>query len=949
MKKYMTLAVNEEHQRTLVERKTGEVQLDNEGLLAAIVDSSDDAIVAKSLDGVILSWNAGAQRIFGYTSDEAVGKNISMLIPSDRIHEEKDILFRVGGGGRIEHLETVRRKKNGDLVDISLTVSPIKNRAGRVIGVSKIARDISTRRAAEKNLQNEREFLTAIIDRIPVMITVYDPKVSVLRLNAEFERVVGWSTEEAAKIDLMAECYPDPVYRQKIMSFMQSCEGWMDIKLRTRDNRYLETSWANIRLSDGRQIGIGIDITDRKETEKSLAGLVNEQAALYEFTTRLQGASSLSGVYQAALDAILRALGCNRASILIFDKNGIMRFVNSRGLSEDYLNTVEGHSPWQPDVQDPTPIIMGNVESADIPEDLKGVIQKEGIQSLAFVPLVADGKLIGKFMVYYNEPHEFEESEIELSVTIGRHLAFRIEKIRSEEQRRKTEIALRENEERLRVATGAGKVGIWAWDVIENSVSWTDSLFAIHGVRKEDFGGTVEAFLELIHVDDREMVSEAVTQTLELDAPYEVELRTINSDGKTVWVFANATVQRDEEGRALKMIGATCDITEHKHSEQKLLEADRRKDEFLATLAHELRNPLAPLKTALELISRGGGDESIVESARCMMERQVKHMSRLIDDLMDVSRITCGKLKLRCERVNMADVIQEAINISRDACTSKKHEVRISLPDDPLHVFGDSLRLEQALGNLLNNACKYTPSGGSIEVMAVREGAEIKIKVKDNGVGISPAMLPRVFNLFTQADDSLDRSAGGLGVGLSLVRGLVELHGGSVAAFSDGAGLGSEFVIRLPSMVAEHHPERSQVLREDDKSSAVVPKRYLVVDDNEDAAEMLSLLLEMEGHETRKACDGVEAVKRAEEFKPDIVLLDIGLPRLNGYEACRAIREKSKEAPPVIIAITGWGQADDRRKATEAGFNGHLVKPVDYEALKDILRSINSQNEASTL
>jgi PAS domain S-box-containing protein len=373
---------------------------------------------------------------------------------------------------------------------------------------------------------------------------------------------------------------------------------------------------------------------------------------------------------------------------------------------------------------------------------------------------------------------------------------------------------------------------------------------------------------------------------------------------------------------------------------QALREADRRKDEFLATLAHELRNPLAPVRNALEMLKRVNGDPALADDARSMMERQVAHMSRLIDDLMDVSRITRGKLALRREKLDVCAAARQAADVCRRTYAEKCHDMRVTLPPEPLYVFGDPVRLEQIIGNLLNNACKYTDRGGVIELRAAREGNQVVLSVKDNGIGISQSMLPKVFDMFTQADHSAERAGGGLGIGLSLVRGLVELHGGSVVASSEGEGRGSEFTVRLPALVQARQSEKPQV-QLGIGPTAGAGRRILVVDDNKDSAKSLSMLLKLQGNQTQTAHDGEEAVQRAVEFAPDVVLLDIGLPKLDGYDACRAIRKQRLGNQPIIIALTGWGQEDDRRKSREAGFDSHLIKPVDYEALLAMIESLS--------
>jgi signal transduction histidine kinase/ActR/RegA family two-component response regulator len=367
---------------------------------------------------------------------------------------------------------------------------------------------------------------------------------------------------------------------------------------------------------------------------------------------------------------------------------------------------------------------------------------------------------------------------------------------------------------------------------------------------------------------------------------------------------------------------------------EELREGDRRKDEFLALLAHELRNPLAPLRNALQIM-RLSGDGEGEANVRDMMERQVRQMVRLVDDLLDVSRITRGKLELRKERVELATVMQTAVEIARPLIEAGGHELTVTLPKQPVHVDGDLTRLAQVFSNLLNNAAKYNEPGGHIRLTAERQGSDAVVTVKDTGVGIPADMLPKLFEMFTQVDRSLERSQGGLGLGLNIVRRLVEMHGGSVEAHSDGHGKGSEFVVRLPVVFVQ--TAQAQPACGECHGTPAGPCKVLVVDDNVDSATSLGLMLRLMGHDSRTAHDGLQAVDVAGSYRPDVVLLDIGLPKLNGYDVARRIREQPWGKEMKLVALTGWGQDEDKRQAKEAGFDHHMVKPVDPAALEKLL------------
>lgn len=369
---------------------------------------------------------------------------------------------------------------------------------------------------------------------------------------------------------------------------------------------------------------------------------------------------------------------------------------------------------------------------------------------------------------------------------------------------------------------------------------------------------------------------------------------------------------------------------------QTIRETDRRKDEFLATLAHELRNPLAPVRNAVEILNRLDLQDQRIERCRTIIDRQVRQLTRLVDDLLDVSRINSGKIELRKERVDVATIVERAVEISRTAIESAGHELSVRLPDTPLVLEVDPIRIAQVIANLLNNAAKYTAHGGRIELIASGDESTASISVVDNGVGIPPGMLGDIFSMFTQVENSLDRAQGGLGVGLSLSRRLVELHNGSVSAHSEGPGLGSRFIVQLPLTTQSAEP-MDRAKPADSTAPTAEPLRILVVDDNRDSAVSLGLLLESAGHVVRVTFDGASALADAERFKPTVIFLDIGMPEMNGMEVARRLRNDSANRETLLVALTGWGQDDDRRRTAQAGFDFHCVKPLDLEELSTVV------------
>jgi PAS domain S-box-containing protein len=388
-------------------------------------------------------------------------------------------------------------------------------------------------------------------------------------------------------------------------------------------------------------------------------------------------------------------------------------------------------------------------------------------------------------------------------------------------------------------------------------------------------------------------------------------------------------------GGARMFTGLVRDVTERKRAEDALREADRRKTEFLATLAHELRNPLAPIRNSLEILRLAEADPEILRQARGTIERQVSHVVRLVDDLLDVSRITQDRLELRRTRVELASVLHQAVETCRPLAEREALAIDLHLPEPPVFLDADPVRLAQVFSNLLDNACKYTGRGGTIRVGVERRGDEVVVSVEDTGIGISPEKLESIFEMFTQLETTPERPRSGLGIGLTLAKRLVNLHGGRLEARSPGPGQGSEFVVRLPALVEEADAPAAPApvaVR-----PATTPLRVLVVDDNEDCAVTLARLLCLGGHEIRMAHDGLATVEAAEQFRPDVVLLDIGLPKLSGLEACRRIRAQPWGREMLIVAVTGWGQDEDRERSMRAGFDDHVVKPVDHNTLTNLL------------
>jgi PAS domain S-box-containing protein len=562
--------------------------------LAAIVESSDDAILSKDLNGIIKSWNSGAQRLFGYTADEAVGRSVTMLIPDDHLDEEPRILERIGRGERVEPYETIRRRKDGSLVDISLTVSPIRDAFGIVVGASKIARDI----------------------------------------------------------------------------------------------------------------------TERKRAEQALAKRTDEQAALHQFTDRLYRAKSVSEVYEAALDAITRALGCDRASILLCDESGFMRFVAWRGLSDGYRRAVEGHSPWPCNAVDPDPICIADIAKAELSPPLRAAVTGESIGGLAFVPLMAEGALIGKFMSYYAEAHDFTTGEIDLALTIARQLGFGIMRVRAEEARREAERALRESEQRLQHALSSGRMGAWEWDIGSGAVIWSPNLEAIHGLEPGGFGGGFEDFKREIHPEDLPTVLARIQEALEARSDYQSVYRMRRADGETRYMEAFGRLVLDRDGKPSKLAGVCMDVTERK-------EAEEQRDLLVAELSHRVKNTLA---TVVSIAQQSFSNDQTVEDARHAFSARIKAL---------------GQTHGRLAETNWSGVSLETMLLDEFAPYRRDDSpnVRVSGPPVSLNP-KQALTLGMAIHELTTNAAKHgalSTKGGCVDVAWEIAGGELVIHWTEQG------------------------------------------------------------------------------------------------------------------------------------------------------------------------------------------------------------------------
>jgi PAS domain S-box-containing protein len=597
------------------------------------------------------------------------------------------------------------------------------------------------------------------------------------------------------------------------------------------------------------------------------------------------------------------------------------------------------HGVWQvlrqrmseccPDISDQ--LLCERFENPDLRELLRGL----GLRSAMVVPLVANGRALGALtLVSGQSERHYGPADLSLAEDLAQRCAQAVDSARLYQ-------AASEAEQRYRDLVDGLDAIVWEADGVIPRFTfvsrYAEKLLGhplTRWLQEPDF------WLSLVHPEDRSATAEACRQALE-GYDQDLEYRAIAADGRMLWLRNLIYAVRDG-GRVSQLRGIIVDATERKQAEQalqqharELAEAAEHKDEFLAVLAHELRNPLAPIRNALHVLELRGSQQPAREWAQDVLERQVGHLTRMVNDLLDVSRITRGKVVLKRERIDLVRLVRAAVEDQRGALERGGLMVELSLPPQSLWVLGDATRLAQVVDNLLNNAGKFTRPGGRVLIEVGGDGRQARVTVRDSGMGIAPELLPRIFQTMTQADRSLDRTGGGLGLGLSLVKGLVEMHDGRVKASSAGLDRGAEFSFWLP--LVRNLADAAGV--PDRMSPARKPLRILMVEDNRDGAETLRALLQMAGHEVVLACTGPAGVEMARQFQPDVVLCDIGLPGMDGYAVGRALRRDPLTSGARLIVLSGYGQEEDRRKSREAGFDLHLTKPVDPMELQQLLRT----------
>jgi PAS domain S-box-containing protein len=907
--------------------------------LASIVESSDDAIIGKDLNGIITSWNQGAERLFGYSSAEAVGRPVAMLALPDRADELPAILDRIRRGERVQHFDTVRRAKDGRLVPVSLTVSPIRDEDGNIIGASKIARDISERKQAEAALREEKSRLHATLTSIGDAVIVTDAEGRVTLMNPVAQALTQWDEEATGRP--LGEVFhilneqtrrpaENPASRVLREGTVAGLANHTVLIAKDGTERPIDDSAAPITNEQGETVGVVLvfrDVADRRQAEAALRASEAQFRQLADAMPQIVWAARSDGSIDYYNERWYEYTGFPRGEYGQQSWEPILHPDDVQRCVDTYFGCIKAEKPYQIEYRFKDRKTGGYrwfLGRAMPVRDEQGRI----VRWFGTCTDIDDTKKTGERLRLLWEGASVlltttgpDAMLRELFARIGPHFGLDAY----------FNYMVNETGDALRLASYAGIPEETARSITR--LEFGQAICGTAALHRQPIVAT--------HIQQSDDPKARLVKSFGIRA---FACNPLLSGNKLLGTLAFASRSKDRfDAEELEFLQTICHYVTAAYERvrliQQLRDTDRRKDEFLATLAHELRNPLAPIRNAVELLRRSDGDTALIEQSRNIMERQLEQMVRLIDDLLDVSRISRGKLRLRKERVELAEVVRSAMEAVRPFLEAQAHQLTVTLPPDAIYLDADPTRLAQVISNLLNNAAKYTEKGGHIWLTAERQGGEAVVSVRDTGIGIAAEHLPRLFEMFSQVAPALERSQGGLGIGLALVRRLVDLHGGKVEARSGGIGRGSEFVVRLP-IVDVPIPREPAETAEGRTLSSARKRRVLVVDDNRDAADTLAMMLAIMGHETRTSYDGLEAVQAAADFRPGVVLLDIGLPKMNGYEAARHLRQQPWGKGMVLIALTGWGQEEDKRRALEAGFDHHLTKPVEAGVLERLLAII---------
>ncbi len=799
-------------------------------------------------------------------------------------------------------------------------------------------RGFLVRQQAAAVLQEQREWFRTTLAGIGDAVIATDTQGHVRFLNSVAQEITGWSAlaAEGQPVESVfnicneqtRKTVENPAARALREGIIVGLANHTILISRDGTERPIDDSAAPIRDAEGQVTGAVLvfrDITDRRQAEDNLAERVRLMAMSAEVGAALTQGDRLTHVLERCLQALVDSLNGGVAGIWTLDAETQRLMLEA---SAGRSTPIDGSHAGVP-VGDAEIGLIARERKSHFTNDLGGDprvpdqdwAQREGMVAFAGFPLNVEDRLVGVMALFARQP--LTQQTLEAMATVADQIALGIERKWAGQQVVRLLELEQERSERLRQVAAAS--------LTINSANTPTSVLDVFRAEARRIIGTTQSDLFL------------QAEKPPLDGQLHAAL--VGHGGRLLGhiVLAGKTrgsFTKDDEAILIQLAHMAAVAYDNARLYEELRESDRRKDEFLVTLAHEMRNPLAPIRNAIHVMRLAGDDRSAIDESRAMIERQVLQLVRLVDDLLDLSRVRRGLIDLRSEQIELETVLTVAVEISRPLIEQSGHELTLALPQEPIPLVADPTRMVQVFSNLLNNAAKYTEPCGHIWISAQRETDWVTVRVRDNGLGIPTDMLTRIFELFTQVDQTTERSQGGLGIGLTLVKRLVELHGGTIQARSDGPGRGSEFELRLP--ISARQQATKSVAVNGECSGPRRSLRILVVDDNRDAAESLGMMLDFMGNDVRTANDGLEAVSLAASFNPDVVFMDIGLPSINGFEAAHRMRKQPGGQNRLIVALTGWGQEEDRRRAHEAGFDQHIVKPVNPETLEQLLDELET-------
>ena len=1061
--------------------------------LAAIVESSDDSILSKDLDGKITSWNQSAEKMFGYSEAEMLGKPVTLLFPPDYINEESKIIERIKKGEQIKHYDTVRRRKDGSDIYVSLTISPIKDQAGNIVGASKIIRDISKRKKNEEIIRKTNERFRIAEEASNGFIYDLDPQTRAVERSEAVANVTGYTIKELGGTEYSWTNLIHEDDRERVADYFKKVEKSeptykVEYRLFHKNGYYITVLDKGFIFRDKtekavRIIGTTVDITERKISEKLLKE--NESLALLssEVSKALIHYKSTQEILAACANSIVEHLDAAFARIWTLNKEkNVLELQASAGIYT-HLDGEHSHIPVGK-------FKIGQIAQERQPHLTNSVIgdarisnqqwaKDEKMTAFAGYPLIVEDNLVGVIGMFSR--NIVGEATFDALASISNTIALGIERKRIEESRF-------ESEERLRLATEAADMFSWEFDIQNKAVLFSENFEKMSGFALNSSSISFdEAISKFIHPDDAEQLKRSVENSIKEDNFFQSETRSLNTKGETVWLESYGNVIRSGSNVPVKIVGVTQNITERKRAEEQIKEseqnlrtlansipqlawmaqpdghifwcnqrwydytgitpqqmegwgwksvqdaeilpkvierwkhsvetgepfemefrlrgadgtfrwfltqvnplrdsqgkiirwfgtntdiddakqielereaifkrektarheaeeANRAKDEFLSVLSHELRTPLNSMLGWVKMLNAGMLDDEKKQHAYTVIERNIRQQNDLIEDLLDVSRIISGKMNIETEEVDFASIVATAIENIRPIADGKNIKIEFQT-DDEQKIIGDETRLNQIVSNLLSNAVKFTPENGKVSVRLSRTNGKIKFEVSDTGIGIAPQFLPHIFDRFRQADSTTRRAQSGLGLGLTIVRHLTELHGGKINASSSGEGRGSTFTIELPQNSNSEQtakPKAANFTSEDNHNLKDV--KILLVDDNCDGLQPLKMLLEIKQAVVECVDSAHGALKKLAEEPFHILISDIGMPDMDGYELLKNVREmkngENREIP--AVALTAYASIQDRDRALNAGFQQHLSKPIDFEQFLSAVENLVNQTK----